>query len=498
MLAPRSWFATDTYLKVPTMLPLSVFRRSSIKTLLCGCTALSLAACQGVAPEAAQVAAAPHSRLVKPVTPYSDSLGCLGRMLAAQKAAAPERFPIYLLVGTVPDTTGKISVGLRDIVTNTIVKANASSQAFELHEALSTGSMSANGNPLTNIGGVGIGNVNPNFYQVIGSLSQADNNVQTASNSAGLGYAMSSAGVSRNSSLALFGIDMRVSKGDIVMFAVTNLMALKTSSEGMSADFKIGSVGINFDHELDRNEGAHQAARTLVEYSVVELLGRLAGYHFNDALLATPQTLKCGKRSPPGTSSHSEQEQENYIRNRLIAVGFVDLSTHPEQFHTMIRQYQEEHDIAISGRVDFETFASLADAQLNAPGGSRDQNAPTSPNTPVNLPEPAPAGPPRMRLDVLQTATNTPRLQLGITVDRLAYVACYYRDEDDDVSRSIQTSSSLAPRSTAMLPPVFPLPSAVTPSSRWNCRPTGIPRTWAFSVPRRQAMRCFAQWVPAT
>ncbi len=442
---------------------------------------LSSAGCSSVDPRtglAASQAISPPGRIL---TPYTESLVCLDQLMASQPRGTQRQ---AISVGLTPDATGRISPGLRDMIMATLVRATASSNALVPTEVLTPGTLPTAvtvGSPGA-ITGLLLPSPHANSVQVLGALTQADRNVQAQNAQAGIGFGENRFGVSQNSDISNIGIDLRLAQPDTTrtLLAVSNQVTLKNSSRGASADFAIRGVGINFELSFDEREGLHQAVRTLVELSLLELLGQYTRVPYWRCLQLN--------RSHPGVQRQiaswfrtlDERGLDDYVRRRLRVLGYT-IPNSPESAASAIGLFQREQGLVPNGQPTFETFAALVDAQLSAaaPGP-----------TPDALPSPEPTGPRRLRLDVTEVELPQPLLQLSVSLDRGGNLACFYRDEEGGIWRILpsqhQPDSGASADAPLRIPPAIgarPViqPTHMTPQVGFLCATGG--RDWAGVLP---------------
>ena len=221
---------------------------------------LTVSAC---APDARTGAAAgqPVSPPGRSSTPYTEALTCLNEQLLARQLLLQN--PTRLGAGTLPDATGRISPGLRDMVTTAMVRATRGSSVFRVSESLSLAQLpiGSAGGPQTGGGTIistGPMPTDPSAIQIYGALTQADRNVQGNEIRAGAGSTTNIFGISQNADIANIGIDMHlghVASGQILE-SVSNQMTVRNMSRGASADFTIRGVGANFAISFDERRAA--------------------------------------------------------------------------------------------------------------------------------------------------------------------------------------------------------------------------------------------------
>lgn len=453
---------------------------------------LTAAGCSAVDPRTGQADAMPVAPPARAATPYTDALYCLDQLMMAQNRGNTRQ---TIGAGVLPDATGRVSPGLRDMVTTALGRATRTSQAFFPTEVLTLSQVpvASVGSPLQT-GGALItatpGVSYRNALQVTGALSQADRNVTSQNAQGGIGWAQNLFGISQNSDVSNVGIDLHLIDVDTrrIVQSVSNQMTVRNRSRGTNADFKIGNFGLNFELNFDDREGLHQAVRTLVELSVLELLGMQAQVPYWHCLQLTRRHGGVQRQIAAMYRGLDVRGVDDYVRRRLRVLGYAvgDQSASPTE---ALVDFQRGQGLIPDGNPSFETFAALVDAEQVDADKIRASSMPVllSPTPP----RPEPLGPRRLRLDVTEVAYLKPILQLSVSLDRGGALACYYRDEDGGIWRILPSRHQPSGMSSAEVPMRIPnnvvqerpviQPDRMTPQVGFLCA-TGE-RDWAALVP---------------
>jgi hypothetical protein len=438
-------------------------------------------------------AAQPLAPPGRAATPFTAALECLDGQMARQPRP---RGNLTIAAGTIPDATGRLSPGLRDMVTAAFVRANRSSRALVPVEALTLSQV-----PVLGPGAVtaGTGTViaagdapsGRNMLQVHGSLSQADRQVQGQTTQAGLGFSENLFGISQNSDIANVGIDLHLTVADTrqILYSVSNAMTVRNRSRGANADFSIRNVGVNIEIAFDEREGLHQAVRTLVELSVLELIGQWAQVPYWHCLQTDRGNPAVIRQIAAWYRALGPRELDEWMRRHLAEIGYL-VPQAPASAAPAIGSFQQDNGLVPNGQPTFETFAALMDARLDrTPGATAAIAAAT---VPPPMPPPEAAGTIRLRLTVTETALAEPLLQLAAEPDRVAWLACWYRDEDGAVWRVLpsrhQPDQPVGPTPALRIPPAVGLrpviqPTRAVPGLGFLCAARSS--DWAGSLPAR-------------
>lgn len=259
----------------------------------------ALAACAQVSPDAGLAAARPTAGPARQTTPYSEPLVCLRRRLAGVKGEAQ-----FISVGMIPDATGRITPGARDMVSAAVVAATGGSARYIPTEAATVAGVAAL--PIGPVAGsLGLlvgppaalqsGPALPanavlvaRSMQIVGALSQADKAVRQSGVQGGLGIGDRSVGAGSTSDDGVVTLDLRLVdvQTGVILQATSNALVVRNSGRAANAALRVGSLGLSLDASFDRREGPHQAVRTLVDLSVLELLGRQARVPYRACIAA--------------------------------------------------------------------------------------------------------------------------------------------------------------------------------------------------------------------
>ena len=273
-------------------------RKSSLR-IACSLAPALLAACAQLSPGTGLDAARPGADPAQQGTPYSGVLACLRRQLSVAKG--PSQF---VTVGLVPDATGRITPGIRDMVSAAVFTAAGSSVRYIPVEAATVAGVAGVpiGATASSIGLLLGPPVMPQLglalpanaalvsrsMQVVGALSQADKAVEQAGSQGGLSLADWSFGLGSTSDHGAVTLDLRLVdvQTGVVLQATSNVLIVRNSGRSANAALRLGGLGVSFDASYDRREGPHQAVRTLADLSVAELLGRQARVSYRTCLSA--------------------------------------------------------------------------------------------------------------------------------------------------------------------------------------------------------------------
>lgn len=336
----------------------------------------ALAACAEVAPDAGLVAAQPAADPVRQVTPYSGALACLRRQVAAMEGRSQ-----FITVGLIPDATGRITPGTRDMVSAAVVSATNGSVRYIPTEAATVAGVAnlpigATASSLGLLVGPPVGPQQglalpanaalvAQSMQVVGALSQADKAVQQSGVQGGLGVGDRSIGAGSTSDYGAVTLDLRLVdvQTGVILQATSNMLVVRNDGRAANAALRIGGFGVSFDASFDRREGPHQAVRTLVDLSVVELLGRQARVPYWSCLAVDNEHPAVREQLRAWYQAMTPAEVDRDVRARLR--GFdVRVPDPPAAANAAVAQFQQENGLVPNGRPTFETYAALVGARI--------------------------------------------------------------------------------------------------------------------------------------
>jgi len=421
-------------------------------------------ACQA-RPEAALDAAQPRTTPVRNIGSFDEALRCMDRMFAAQG-----KRDIYITTAGIPDATGLIAAGTKEMFISAVSRMSARSNAFRFVDYDVT---QTDVQILSELVGLHDDFVAPSYY-VRGAITQLDSGVASSSVGASLSMPGIDIGASHDQVVSVVSMDLNVgrlvSRQIIPGISASNAIAVVQSGKGADVGGIVGKAGLSFSISLDRAEGFHQAVRTLVELSSIEVLGKLTQVPYWECLKieSTNPTFRTEAREwfdlmGPG-------ERDNFVRNGLIRAGYLRPADAPGgDLSSTIARYQAENDLIPSGRMDFDLYYRMlaSDARRSAALASASPPAPPAaaalPPVPVAaaIPAPTPAEAPRA---ILATARgNHPAYRVGETMSLQvqptgdAYVYCYYQDAEGTVARifpnRFQPDALLHAQTPVVIPP---------------------------------------------
>ncbi len=347
-----------------------MFNRSRSAILRASAAALGLLALAGCAtnPQEAVNIAKPKTLPERNLTNFSDSLRCMDQLFLQF-----DRSDMVITSAGIPDETGVISVGTKDMLISAISRMSRKSDAFTFVDYDAT---QVDVHDLQGLAGFSEDFVIPDFY-IRGAVTQLDDAVLDESVSADAGYDTDSdgsgsnlvdAGISAQADRTVAVVSLDLNVGDLVTrqiisgISAHNSIAVARSSVQGGLGGQIWKLGASFNVALSRGEGLHQAVRTLIELSTIEVLGKLAEVPFWQCLKIDHTNPAIIAETKAWFDGMSDDEQIAFVQETLaVQGGYAGEASGVMNDDTRdaIARYQAQNDLIADGRVNFDLYASL-------------------------------------------------------------------------------------------------------------------------------------------
>jgi peptidoglycan hydrolase-like protein with peptidoglycan-binding domain/curli biogenesis system outer membrane secretion channel CsgG len=408
--------------------------KSLLKSATCRWLAgavLLLAGC--ASPKDAPVISRPKTLPVRNITSFSASLSCMDNLFA--------QFGIHDIVITsagLPDATGEIRTGTKDMLISAISRMSVRSGAFSFVDFDQT---ETDVNQLQNLVGFTDEFRVPNYY-IRGAITQFDEGVLADTAGASVAATAFSLGVNSDQVTSVVSLDMNV--GDLIsrqilpgMSAHNSISVTKTSKAG-DAGGQISTYGLFFNVALNRAEGVHAAVRNLVELSTIETLGKLAQVPYWRCLEIEQTNPAVEAQAREWFTNMSAREQVVFVQRALASRELYDAPISGEldpATKGAIARYQADNGLLADGRINFDLYASLINQDL-ALGRQPDPLFGESPQQAAARVRPNP-----LTLTLATPNGSKPLYQINQSLDLTAiasqdsYLYCYYQDAGGTVTR---------------------------------------------------------------
>lgn len=399
-------------------------------------------------PEIAPIIAQPKTPIARTVTNFDQAKGCMDNLF---KKYGKTNYPIT--TGDIYDQTGNIRAGMQDMIISALDDMSLRSKAFKFVIIDNSDTVIFIRDRISQ--GVQARALTPPRHYIRGSVSQVDRNVATDRQSAGLSTTIFGAGYGADQSTSIVAIDLQmadlVSKSVLPGVTTSNTITVVSKGQGVSAEGLINDGAISIDLSRDRTEGTGQAVRTLLEYSLIELLGKFTKIPYARCLEldSTLPTARADLREIYDDLTDVERTAwiQRGLQYEALYGGDIN-GKNSREFRTAINIAKSKRSLNANGRVDFDIFAAFVDdglipRELPESDGAVDEDeldiarlnkaadpetTPEAGHDPLGLLIRAPQG----RLRVGDSLT------FSVSTEKDANVFCYYEFVDGDKYRTVR------------------------------------------------------------
>jgi curli biogenesis system outer membrane secretion channel CsgG len=344
----------------------------------------------------------------------------------------------------IPDATGEISAGTKEMLISAISQTSVKSNAFNFVDFDAASNITTlasfvadpnSGLPVPNSFEI------PNYY-LRGAITQLDSGVIAETASAAVGIPEADIGVSTDQVASVVSVDVNIgnvfTRQMIPGVSASNSIVVRRSGKSADAGATIDKLGLNFNLSFNRSEGMHAAVRTLVELSTIEVLGKLTQVPYWRCLEIDQTNPEVERQARDWFAQMESKERVIFVQRALKGMGRYDGPIEgdlDDATREAIGLYQSENQQIANGEINFDLYASLIASDL-ALG-----RAPKPDATPVAFePRQAPKAAP------VSVNVTTPRgphhrfvtgelLQVSVEPSADAFTYCYYQDGDGQIAR---------------------------------------------------------------
>lgn len=454
----------------------------SSPVLFVSAAAVSLAGCvvDPPKPETATVAASVKTPATKTVTNFTPALRCMDDLLLAYG-----KRDIVITTAGIPDSTGKVMTGTKEMLISAASKMSIKSKGLTFIDYdTERADLLALFQDIQAAGA--FQHKLPNYY-IRGAITQLDENAIDSQQGGGIALPFLDVGISRDQVSSVVSMDMNVGETTTRMILpgvnATNSLIVTRSGRGTDVGGKLGKVGFAFNMSLNKSEGIGSGVRALIELGMIELVGKLTG---------TPywKCLEIEKTNPIMTEQAREwydgmkpEDRVKLVQRKLVGMnlfqGAID-GIVSRELGSAIGKYQAENGLIADGRINFDLYYSLLDADQplasDPTGGS---------SAPVITASPRPAaaaGPMAVKLDTDRgpRPTYKPKefLQARVSLSNDGILYCYYRDTSGTIAR--------------IFPNRFHPDAFVRGGQPFGLPPESSPFKIRFDKPGQEHIVCFA------
>jgi len=385
---------------------------------------------------------------------------------------------IVITSAGIPDETGKVRTGTKEMVITAIAKMTLKSNAFEFIDFHGGGDdlarlFEARGDAARKV---------PDYY-LRGSITQMDDNSVRSSKGAGISLPFLDLGYSKDESFDVLSMDMSIGEAAtrkiLPVTSTSNTMVMVKGGKSGEAGGKLGKIGLSFNLDLSRTEGLGATTRTLLELSLIETLGKFTQVPYWRCLDTDITNPLIRDQARESYDMLQDKERITFIQRKLGGSmnrykGPVDGVVNSD-LKQAVGEYQATVGLVANGQINFDLYASLLDdVQNNLAALPAVQAAPPpgiaaaigAPPTTVAAYAPpgasAPSATNTFRVNLESDKGGRPSYRVGeflnmnlsLSSDGTAY--CYYEDNAHNTARifpnQFQSNPTLRANSRVRLP----------------------------------------------
>jgi len=417
----------------------SVFARKLSRVGLAALAVSGLAACVTPVPSETYQSVRPTTDAARTATSFSESLSCMDELFVAQGV----RDYRITTIG-IPDATGQITTGTRDMLISAVSQMTRRSRAFTYVD------YELDRTELSYLHQKVGGQSNfPTFY-IRGAVTQLDQNVNDWRKGGGVSGGYDGFGgdfaFDKNETVSVVALDMNVgevaTRQIIPGLTASNSLAVSRREEGAQAGLTLKYAGAYYSIELSKSEGMHYAVRTLLELGTVEILGKLARVPYWECLQIESTNPQVVNEVANWYSDMSDEDKLLFAQRALIAGGYLagpaSGRMDPES-RTAIARFQTESDLIPTGRLDFQVYMKLLGSDRPLAAGPPS----TYVEEGVEIDLVADTMPTREPVVVTIESERGPEpsyapyelFRARVNVSESAFLYCFYRDGEGEISR---------------------------------------------------------------
>ncbi|KSB88668.1 hypothetical protein AS593_19725 [Caulobacter vibrioides] len=343
----------------------------------------SAQAMQANDPTASTVVASPSTRPTRTVTSFDESLRCMDELLLQYG-----KRDLKITTEGLPDKTGVVNVGTREMMISALDAMSQQSRAFIFYDVDNERSSSTD--PERQRHEVRVP------YYIAGAITQVDQGVMGDGKSGGVALSALSLGKSKAQDVTNLSIDMGIfNKGDdsaLTGVRAQNTIRIIKTGQMRNIEGLVSFGSINYSVKSDRSEGSHQAVRTLIELSMIELVGKFTSVPYWRCLsmpstdpLAQRTALKFYQAMTPASRISAVQNALTRMQEQGSATqdeprapegaprmdaaadevyrGPVDGTVTP-QFAEAVARYRARTGLTPGTQVDFDLYYSMLNRNM--------------------------------------------------------------------------------------------------------------------------------------
>ncbi len=313
-------------------------------------------------PRSAAVYGGPNSRATRTVTSFAEAMSCMDDLFVQYG-----KNDIGIISDGIPDATETIKLGARDIVISTLDSMSLKSGAFRF---VDLDGEDANVAGMQRLLG---GQQGTAEYYIKGSISQVDQEVMSDAKRAGVAIKQFSMGRSKDRLVSNISLEIGVytvrNRTLVRGVRAQNTIQLVRGGSGTDIEGLLPFASLVYEVKQDRSQGTHQTVRSLIELSMIELMGKFTKVPYWRCLSLPSADPAVRRAALDYFHAMRPNEQIAAAQSALKAAGYyhgdADGLVSPSLSDAVTR-YRVASNLASGPDVDFELYFAFLSQGLTA------------------------------------------------------------------------------------------------------------------------------------
>lgn len=309
--------------------------------------------------EHATIANKPVVRPVRSLSSFSESLSCMDHLFRDAGMST-----VLVSSKTIPDYSGRIAVGTKEMVITALSQMSRVSNAFRYVDYEVD---IARQDTVQNLTTLLLNNnqirlQRPALY-ISGGVAFVDQRVINNTNEYGLSGPRIEAGYSRNKSASVIGLEMHLgdfrSRTIIPGMDSANEIVIGNGGRGLDLSGRIGTYGVQFSVGRDYSQGSGPAIRTLVELAIIELMGKWARLPYWQCLTLDQTHPDFQRQMREWYDSGDSDSRNQLVKRALVNQGYLrsdQLAAETSELRDALARFQADKQLVATGVIDFPTY----------------------------------------------------------------------------------------------------------------------------------------------
>ncbi|MEG0921101.1 MAG: DUF4384 domain-containing protein [Comamonas sp.] len=397
--------------------------------------------------EQATIANRPVVRPVRSLSSFSDSLSCMDHLFRDAGMAT-----VLVSSKTIPDYSGKVAVGTKEMVITAFSQMSRVSNAFRYVDYEVD---IARQDTVQNLTTLLLNNnqirlQRPALY-ISGAVAFVDQRVISNNNDYGISGTRIEAGYSKNKNASVIGLEMHLgdfrSRTIIPGMDSANEIVIGNGGKGLDLAGRIGSYGVQFSVGRDYAQGSGPAIRTLVELAIIELMGKWARLPYWQCLTLDQTHPDFQRQMREWYDGGDESTRNQLIKRALLNQGYLQpdqMDKDTPELRDALSRFQADKQLVATGVIDFPTYErSLRNyVSLSADGklsrvGWEPKSATPAPQQLTNI---------RLNIENILLARTSfevgEQIFMSASVSKASYLYCYMGSANGTVIRMLPNGTN--------------------------------------------------------